>query len=343
MAEVELVALAEADPEQRAQARRRAPAAAVFADYADLLSTADMSAVVICLPNSLHAKAAAMALRQGKHVYLEKPLASSLDEARAVLAAWQDAQTVGMIGFNFRFNKLYQRLRWHLQAGTVGKCVCVRSVLSLAARTIIPAWQQVRESGGGALLDLASHHIDLIHYLFGREVREVFARIESQRFEGDCATLELRLSDGLMVQSFFSLSAVDEDRFDVYGERGKLSVDRHLSLDAEITGPSRDFARLKRLTAGLKSLAGSHYIFQKALAPVYEPSYRTALGIFVAAAQSNQPASPDLWDGYRSLAVIDAAEKSARLGEVVLVPTLGTTHRMRMVPSTKPAPNTRAK
>jgi predicted dehydrogenase len=313
---VDLVALAEIDSAQRAQASRKAPRAIVFSSYQELLTRAEVEAVVICLPNALHAEAAVEALERGKHVYLEKPLATDLNEAQGVLAAWRRAGAVGMIGFNYRFNALYQTAKRHIQSGKLGELVGVRSVFSAAAHTL-PVWQQTRQNGGGVLLDLASHHVDLVHFLFGQEVRDVFAELRSQRNEDDSAILQLRLADGLLVQSFFSLSAVEEDRLEIYSQAGKLTVDRYLSLDVELSEPKLDFARLKRLTQGLRSLIRSPYLLDKLRAPSREPSYRAALAHFVAAVQAGQPASPDFWDGYRSLAIIEAAEESSRTGQVV--------------------------
>ena len=117
-----------------------------------------------------------------------------------------------MIGFSYRFNPLHQEVRRHLQAEKLGKLVAVRSVFTTPPRRV-PEWKQKRESGGGALLDLASHHVDLLRFWFNEEVHEVYANIRSQRVEADTATLELRLTNGLLVQSFFSTSSVDDDRF----------------------------------------------------------------------------------------------------------------------------------
>src|SRR5262245_16729525 len=80
--DVDLVALAEVDATRRYEASRRAPAAIAVADYQELLALPDVEAVVICLPNALHADAAIAALEARKHVYLEKPLATTLAEGR---------------------------------------------------------------------------------------------------------------------------------------------------------------------------------------------------------------------------------------------------------------------
>jgi len=315
--DVELVVLAEPDAQQRAEASCRAPTAVAVADYAELLAMPEVDAVVICLPNALHAEAAVAALQRGKHVYLEKPLATNLEDARKVLSAWRNTSVVGMIGFNYRFNALYQAAKQQMQSGTLGELVSVRSVFAAAARTL-PTWKRQRQNGGGVLLDLALHHVDLVRFLFEQEVCEVFAGLRSQHSEDDSATLQLRLADGLVVQSFFSLNAVEEDRFEIYGTAGKLTVDRYCSFNIEITHPRRDnFARFRRLGRRLRSVLQSPYLWDKLLAPGREPSYHAALAQFVTAARANRPVSPDFWEGYRSLGVIAAAEESARTGQVI--------------------------
>lgn len=319
--EVELVALAEADPERLKKARRLVPKAVVFDHYEKLSKMKEVEAVIICLPNDLHAEAAIASLQQGKHVYLEKPLATSPEQARRVLEVWQSTQLVGMIGFNYRFNPLYRATQQYLQAGSLGKLVGGRSIFSTTGRNL-PNWLQTRSTGGGVLLDLASHHTDLVRFFFGQEVREVFASLRSLHSEDDSAMLQLKLSDGLMVQSFFSISSIEEDRFEVYGRTRKLFVDRYLSLCVEIYGPTVDSVRLRQLWHGLKTLIHVPYLLKKIRAPGHEPSYREALTHFITATRTHRPATPDFYDGFRSLMVIGAAEESARTGRPVTIPDL---------------------
>jgi len=316
---VELVALAEADPGRLERAKYLVSKAITFDHYAGLLEMKEVEAVVICLPNDLHAEAAIAALREGKHVYLEKPLATGLDEGRRVLEVWQDTQLVGMIGFNYRFNPLYRMIQQHLRAGSLGKLVGVRSLFSTTGQNA-PDWLQARPTGGGALLDLASHHFDLIDFFFGQKIREVFASVQSLRSEDDSVMLQLKLSDGLMIQSFFSISSVEEDHFDIYGQAGKLSVDRYLSLDVEVNGPTLDFIRLRQVWHGLKTVMHIPYLMKKIRAPGHELSYREALAHFITAARAHRPAVPDLYAGFQSLRIIEAAEESARAGRPVSLP-----------------------
>jgi predicted dehydrogenase len=315
---LEVAALAEPDAAQRTTAARRVPAAVACEDYRDVLAMPDIDAVMICLPNGLHAEAAVAALKRGKHVYLEKPMATSLDEAGCVLDAWVDSSLVGMMGYNMRFNPLYMALQDVIRSGRLGEIVAVQSVFSGARRTL-PDWRRARRSGGGALLDRASHHLDLIHFLFGAPVGEVAARVWSRCSEEDSAVLQLRLEGGPSVQSFFSMAAVEEDQFEVYGDAGKAAVDRYNGLDVEVSGAIRRHPRLERIVRGVRALWPGPRLLKKLRAPDYEPSYLSALGAFVAAVRSGRPASPDFHDGYRSLAVIEAAERSARTGRAVLL------------------------
>ena len=319
---VEIAAVAESDPRRRSEAERLLPGAAVVPSYEELLSNHDVGAVMVCLPSARQAAAAVAALESGKHVYVEKPIATTLGDARAVVGAWRRAGTVGMVGLNYRLHPHYRRAREVIRSGSLGDLVGVRSVFSTPDAVQQPDWKMSRASGGGVLLDLGSHHVDLVHFLLERPVRTAFAELRSQRWEDDSATLELRLDDGTLVQSLFSLSAVDEERFEVYGTAGKLTVDRCYALDVDLRPATRERDRLRRAWRGLRSLRHARFLVTRTRAPACEPSYPLALERFVEAVRANRGADPDLWDGYRSLAVIDAALESARAGAPVELPEL---------------------
>jgi myo-inositol 2-dehydrogenase/D-chiro-inositol 1-dehydrogenase len=307
--DVELVAIADSQSARRKEAVKRAPRAVAFDNYQELLKVPEVEAVVVCLPPALHAEAAIASFQAGKHLYLEKPIATNLSDARAVLQAWRQAGTVGMAGFNYRFNLLYHSAKQVIQSGGLGDLVAVRTVFSSRADEV-PGWKQMRKDGGGALLDLASHHIDLILFLFEEDIAEVSAKLRSQHGEGDSVILQMRLANDLLVQSFFSISAVDEDRFEVYGQNGKITFDRYAG-DLTITAPAFEYGRLKLLR---RQLMGLKSAVKCVIRPPGEPSFRLALGTFASASMAGRTVAPSLEDGYRSLAVIEAAEESAKHG-----------------------------
>jgi predicted dehydrogenase len=319
-----VAAVADPDAGCRAAAARLAPGAAAYADYEQLLDAPGIDAVIIAAPSGVHAAVALAAVERGKHVYLEKPFATSLADGRRLLAAWRRAGVVGMTGFNYRFNPLYEGAGLRLRRGDIGRVTAVRSVFATAPRELA-AWKRARASGGGVLLDLGSHHVDLVRHWLGAEVRSVSAAVRSVRAEDDSAALTLELGDGTLVQSLFSLAAVEDDRFELYGEHGRLGVDRLASLTLRVDPPVRSAGdRLRALARGAQGALNVGYALRKRRSPLHEPSFAVALTHFVTAARTgtlDAADAPTFDDGYAALAVIVAAEESARTGRSV--PVLG--------------------
>lgn len=313
-----IIALADPDSAARRVAAHAAPSATLYGDFRDLLARPDVDAVVIALPTALHAAVATDAIERGKHIYLEKPLASTLDEARAITAAAERAPApqVRALGFNYRFNPLLARARAHIVAGAIGRVIAMQTVFSTPPRGVV-AWKRTRASGGGALLDLGSHHIDLARWLLDDDVVTVSADIRSQQHEDDCATLRLSLATGTIVQSFFSLASVEEDRISIFGERGRIVIDRYGSLDVVVDAPLQRARRTARIMRLLRAPLALRYALAKRRSVAHEPSYRRALAHFIEAAGGARFAGASFMDGERVAAVIDAAERSARTATVV--------------------------
>ena len=326
MREAEVVVVADPDAARRHAALRHAAGAIAVTDWREALAHPGVDAVVLCLPSAQHADAAVAALERRKHVYVEKPLATTLAEGARVVAAWRATGVVGMMGFNYRLNPLYAAARRQVAAGRVGELVAVRTVFTTAACQT-PPWKRVRRDGGGALLDLGSHHVDLVRWVLRTEPIEVRAEIRSRETEDDTACVQLRLASGVVVQSLFAFGAVDEERFEIHGSAGKLIVDRSRHQEVILEGPTRRGRRLRRLAQVARGLARAPYVVDKMLVPGHEPSHRTALARFIAAASSGTPVTPDLADGLASLAIVDAVETSARTGRAVQLGGGNDVHR----------------
>jgi predicted dehydrogenase len=308
---VELAVVADPAASARDAAARIAPEADVVEDWTEALAIPGLDAAVICLPNALHAAAAIGAFERGVNVYVEKPLATTLDDAERVVAARSAAGLVGMMGFNYRFNRVYRSAREVLASGRLGPLVAARTAFTLA-RTELPEWKRSRAHGGGALLDLASHHVDLARWLLEDEVADVSAALRSRHSEDDTALLELRFAGGPVVQSLFGYGIVEEERFEVYGEAARLVVDRR-RYQAAVVEPV-GAGRLARATSLLRDLAHVGRIAEKRFTPGHEPSHRDALGAFVSSVRAGTPASPSLQDGLVCAAVLEAAERAAAGG-----------------------------
>jgi predicted dehydrogenase len=312
----QVVALADADAANLAAARSLAPGATSVGDYADVIDMGDVDAVIIALPPALHADAALLALSRGKHVYVEKPLATRAADADRVLMAWRGSGLTGMMGFNYRYNPVVRQARSRIGAGAVGKPIGVRTVFSTPRRAM-PSWKQQRVTGGGALLDLAVHHIDLVRFLLDAEISQVSAEIRSASSDEDTVFLQLRLTNGATAQSMCSLSAIEEDRIEVYGSDAKITIDRYRSLRLEETPAAAGGALSGAVTRLIGEMWAAPYALERRRAPLHDPSFPAAIDAFVRAIERRGEATPSLDDGSRALAVIEAAERSASSGHAV--------------------------
>jgi len=138
-------------------------------NYEDLLGSPDLDAVVVALPNFLHAPVSIAALEAGKHVLCEKPMARSASEAAQMLEAAHRTNRLLMVHFNYRFTPSAMALHRYVAAGELGHIYHGRSWWH-RTRGIpgLGGWFTSKESaGGGPLIDLGVHRLDLALWLMG--------------------------------------------------------------------------------------------------------------------------------------------------------------------------------
>lgn len=314
MAEVEVSVVADPDEQARRAVLAQVPSARGVSDWREAIALPGVDGVLVSLPTQDHAEAAIRALGAGRHVYLEKPIALDLDEADRVMAARKSSspQVVAMMGFNYRRNPIVERAAAQLRNGALGDVHSARTVFTSSLP--VAGWRARRDQGGGVLLDLASHHVDLVRHLLGQEVESVFARVRSRQTEDDSATLDIRMRDGCSIQTAVALGSVDEDRIELIGTRGTMLVDRMRGTDVRLHAPRGGDAGFP-----VARLGRPWYRLQKQRSPWHEPSFGPALSAFVAACRTGASASPDLADGWHVMRVIDAARRSADSGSVVRI------------------------
>ena len=136
----------------------------------ELIADKSIDAVSIALPNVLHASTAIMALRAGKHVLLEKPMAMNLKEAEEIASTAELSNRVFMTGMNQRYRKESQTIRTIVQRGELGEIYHAKAFWM--RRSGIPKFGtwfcQKEKAGGGALLDIGVHLLDLCLHLIGQ-------------------------------------------------------------------------------------------------------------------------------------------------------------------------------
>lgn len=315
---VRVAAIAESDRSERDRVALRVPGAAVYEDYRSLLERAEVDAALIALPTGLHAEAAVTAFGRALHVYLEKPMAATLDEADAIFAAWQAAGTVGRIGFNSRFNRLYGDLRTAVHRGEIGRPLVARTTFT-APWPVRDDWHAAAGASGGALFELASHHIDLMRWIFGAEILSVRSSAWAVREKDEAALLQLELTNGVRAQIFAAHGTVEENRVEVYGDDGKLEVNQYDSLRVRRT-TLRAAGSLRAALGGPgRELMALGYALEKRRYPAHEPSYAHSLSAFVASVRGGDDPSPDLGDGHAVQRVLTAARESAALRRAIEV------------------------
>jgi predicted dehydrogenase len=150
----------------------------VFTNYEDLLKLADLDAVVINLPNFLHYEAAIKASEAGKHILMEKPMARTVEEGQKILTAVRKNGGKLMIGYDLRFSPVLRQVRDSITTGLFGS-VKIADATNVSGGPFsprsdsvgpvpVPSWWLDKElTGGGVLLDLGSHMIDLLIWYFG--------------------------------------------------------------------------------------------------------------------------------------------------------------------------------
>jgi predicted dehydrogenase len=299
-----VVAIADAAPDNLAAGLALAPGASGFSGYRAALDAAGLDAAVITLPPALHAEAAIAAFEAGLHVYVEKPLALSLADAERVANAWRAARRVGMVGFNFRFNPLFDEARTALEYRQLGRLAAIRTFFSNQRG---PGWR-ADPAAGGALMEFGPHHVDMLSHLLESAVVEVVAETIPVPEGGDIAALTLRFANGLTARCDFVLGAPLQDVYEFMGEKGLLRIARH-DLSAQFVPARPRRGKVGRLLAWF---SGAWAGLATGLRSKAEPSYRLALAAFVQAVRSGDlSVRPGIEDGLAVQRILDAAARSA--------------------------------
>lgn len=144
-------------------------------DYREILVNPDVDAVLVCTPDNLHAEHAVAALEAGKHVFLEKPMAISIEECDAIIAAAERSGSKLYVGHNMRFFPVMQKMRELIDAGRIGRVEAIwcRHFISYGGDAYFKDWHSERKNTTSLLLQKGAHDIDIIHYLAGGYTRRV--------------------------------------------------------------------------------------------------------------------------------------------------------------------------
>jgi predicted dehydrogenase len=166
--DVQIVAVTDVNRD-RAESTAARYLAKVYSDYREMISSEQMDALYICVPPFAHEDQEMLAIKKGIHLFVEKPVARSLEKAREVRAAIIKRKIISAVGYHWRYLSNTQRARQMLSGKTIGM---VQGYWMGGMPGV--SWWRNMEQSGGQMVDQTTHIFDLARYLCG-EVAEVFA------------------------------------------------------------------------------------------------------------------------------------------------------------------------
>ena len=173
---IELAALCTRTPARLAEMGEKFSVAKRYTDYHDMLKDPDIDAVSICTMWDQHTEPAIDALNAGKHVFLEKPIASTVEDAKKITAASKASKGNLFIGHIVRFNPRYRMAKQAIDEGRIGKIVALSS-----RRNIPAAWTPTILEKIGPIVGDAIHDTDIMLWFTGDRIASAYAQTVSVR------------------------------------------------------------------------------------------------------------------------------------------------------------------
>lgn len=278
----------------------------ILKDYHEILNDASIDAVLICSSTDTHADISIEAIHAGKHVFCEKPISQDLSKIKEVMEALKGSNVKFQVGFNRRFDHNFEAVRAAVNEGKIGD---VHIVKITSRDPDAPPIEYVRVSGG-MFLDMTIHDFDMVRYLSGSDVEEVYANgtclvNPAIRNEGDVDTaiITMKLSNGALAVIDNSRKADYgyDQRAEVFGSLGQVAVTNDANSTAVIS--------TKAGVTGEKPL----YFFLER----YMASFSKEVSLFVQACLNNTDVPVDINDGLQPVLIAKAAKKSLDEGRPV--------------------------
>jgi predicted dehydrogenase len=308
----ELVALCDRDAEGMGRLGDELGVSARLADYREAVTRADVDGVVIVTPTFLHCEIAVAAAEQGKHVFLEKPMAVTIEECRKILAAVQRSGVKLQIGFMRRFDDGFRHAHELVSSGELGR---VMKIKSTGRGPGLPSpWMYDLKKSNGIIAEVNSHDLDSLRWFTGHDAVRAYA--EAANFKCPDARKEhpdfydnilatFRLADGTLgeVDGTCPCHYGYDARVEILCEKGLVLVGHVAEQTA--TEVTVDGAVIGRAVKSWRNL--------------FKDAYLAEMEHFVHAVQRNSQPSVTGHDGLKAVEMVLAANQSLRTGGPVTV------------------------
>ena len=306
--------------EDRATAAAEKYGVAGYTSVDELLAHDGVDAVYIATPTNVHHAQTVAAAQAGKHVLCEKPLALTLAECEKSIAACDAAGVKFGTNFMMRFHACHVKIKQLVDSGQLGTPVMGRGELTCWYPPIPGAFRQTPElGGGGALIDMGNHCIDLLEFFFGKlaQVMCFTGNLVQDYQSEDTAVAMLQFHSGAvgMVDTLFNVpDAASRNMLEVYGSKGSLVTKGTIGQDSsgsisailEKGDKAYDAAQVREGACP-----------EEIITPDVVNMYQAAIEGFCAAIESDTKPPITGEDGLWSHRVIDACYESARTGKAV--------------------------
>jgi len=207
-----------------------------FKDYHELFEVGKPDAVVVSTPPNLHYPIVKKAAEKGVHVFVEKPFTTRYRDAFELHNLFRDAKLVNQVGYVNRFNDIFRKTKEFLDNGLLGNIIRFRSEMyscTVTENAKSKGWRSLRESGGGALYEMASHAIDLVNFLIGKPAKitgSSLSKVYSSEIE-DIVSSTLLYENGISGSIYINWSDKSyrkpTNRIEIFGDKGKLIADQY--------------------------------------------------------------------------------------------------------------------
>ncbi len=317
---VEVVAVAAADNLENFSRDNKIES--TYEDYREMLARDDIDMVSVCVPNFLHKEMVLAVAKAGKDMICEKPMATRVCDAKAMLEACQKAGVKLMYAEDWLFAPALVRAKQIVDEGAIGKVLYVKAKETHPGSHSLYA-QKANFCGGGAMIHLGIHPIAWVRYFLGKEVVEVMGRVtgggeknlKHAHFEGEdwsIAVLTFEGGEQALIEANYTTAGGLDDVIEIYGTEGTMKID--LSKGSPIT---------------MFSLPGYGYSIEKAeittgwsMPAVDEDrnlGYWDEIAYFVDCVRKDREPMFGVRgeDGLRALEITMAIYESAREGRVV--------------------------
>jgi predicted dehydrogenase len=294
-----------------------------YDDYSKLIDIEDLDAVVISLPNFLKKEGVFNAAEKGLDIFLDKPLSRNLAEAQEMVRKVKKENVRMMVGVNYRYFPCVQKLKKRLDNGEIGDALIATSELILngpISHAVVPVpvpewWLSKELAGGGALLDLGYHLIDILNWLMG-DFNVAYSNLGHKLHlpVEDAGTIILQSkrkdATGVVNIGWFSKSIFPDFNFriNMHGTVGFDSTDRYIPGDPRVNAVKEGVLNLMRRFA-MRKLSYLSYTY-------YYSSFYTIMDLFFDALKSGSDFPISLEDQLNVMRIIDSAYQLNKMGSL---------------------------